>query len=195
MAYASLATGILLAAGVGSRFDPQGLQNKLLARLPDGTPVAHEAAHRLLLVVPHVLAVVRPGAEALARLLNDAGCDVAFAPAAERGMGASLAAGIQASEDAEGWIVGLADMPRIQVATIEAVARALDGGAPIVAPFYEGQRGHPVGFSAEHRDALLALDGDSGARALLTSQRVMRLDVDDDGILRDVDTPEDLREL
>jgi molybdenum cofactor cytidylyltransferase len=52
-----------------------------------------------------------------------------------------------------------------------------------------------VGFSAEHRDALLALDGDSGARALLTSQRVMRLDVDDDGILRDVDTPEDLREL
>jgi molybdenum cofactor cytidylyltransferase len=195
MAYASLATGILLAAGVGSRFDPQGLQNKLLARLPDGTPVAHEAAHRLLLVVPHVLAVVRPGAEALARLLNDAGCDVAFAPAAERGMGASLAAGIQASEDAEGWIVALADMPRIQVATIEAVARALDGGAPIVAPFYEGQRGHPVGFSAEHRDALLALDGDSGARALLTSQRVMRLDVDDDGILRDVDTPEDLREL
>jgi molybdenum cofactor cytidylyltransferase len=195
MAYASLATGILLAAGVGSRFDPQGLQNKLLARLPDGTPVAHEAAHRLLLVVPHVLAVVRPGAEALARLLNDAGCDVAFAPAAERGMGASLAAGIQASEDAEGWIVALADMPRIQVATMEAVARALDGGAPIVAPFYEGQRGHPVGFSAEHRDALLALDGDSGARALLTSQRVMRLDVDDDGILRDVDTPEDLGEV
>ncbi|WP_027800881.1 nucleotidyltransferase family protein [Paraburkholderia dilworthii] len=195
MTYASLATGILLAAGVGSRFDPHGLQNKLLARLPDGTPVAQEAAHRLLRAVPRVLAVVRPGAEALARLLNDAGCDVAFAPAAERGMGASLAAGIQASEDAEGWIVALADMPRIQIATIEAVARALDGGAPVVAPFYEGQRGHPVGFGAEHRDALLSLDGDSGARSLLRSQRVMRLDVDDAGILRDVDTPDDLRGL
>ena len=78
MAYASLATGILLAAGLGSRFDPQGLQNKLLARLPDGTPVAYEAAHRLLLAVPNVLAIVRPGADALARVLNDAGCDVAF---------------------------------------------------------------------------------------------------------------------
>jgi molybdenum cofactor cytidylyltransferase len=110
-------------------------------------------------------------------------------------MGASLAAGIQASEDAEGWIVALADMPRIQIATIEAVARALDGGAPIVAPYYNGQRGHPVGFGAEHRDALLSLDGDSGARALLDSQRVMRLDVDDAGILRDIDTPEDLRAL
>ncbi|CAB3673176.1 nucleotidyltransferase family protein [Paraburkholderia rhynchosiae] len=195
MAYASLATGILLAAGVGSRFDPHGLQNKLLAHLPERTPVAQEAAHRLLRVVPQVLAVVRPGAEALARLLNDAGCDVVFAPAAERGMGASLAAGIQASEDAGGWIVALADMPRIHLTTIEAVARALDGGASIVAPFYEGQRGHPVGFGAEHRDALLALDGDSGARSLLTSQRMMRLDVDDAGILRDVDTPEDLREV
>ena len=193
MAYASLATGILLAAGVGSRFDPHGVQNKLLARLPDGTPVAQEAAHRLLLAVPTVLAVVRPGAEALARLLNDAGCDVAFAPAAERGMGASLAAGIRASEDAEGWIIALADMPRIQSSTIEAVARALDGGASLVAPFYGGQRGHPVGFGAAHREALLSLDGDSGARALLKSERVMRLDVDDAGILRDVDTPEDLR--
>jgi len=195
MAYASLATGVLLAAGLGSRFDPLGLHNKLLARMPDGTPVAHEAAHRLLLVVTRVIAVVRPGSDALARALNDAGCDVVFAANAERGMGASLAAGITASEDAEGWVVALADMPRIALPTIEAVARALDGGAPLVAPFYEGQRGHPVGFGSEHRDALLALDGDTGAKALLTSQALTRIDVDDPGILRDVDTPDDLRAL
>ncbi|MET3228133.1 UNVERIFIED_ORG: molybdenum cofactor cytidylyltransferase [Burkholderia sp. 1263] len=195
MAYASLATGVLLAAGLGSRFDPDGMHNKLLARMRDGTPVAHEAAHRLLAVVPRVVAVVRPGSDALARLLNDAGCEVVFAPAAERGMGASLAAGIEASDDAEGWIVALADMPRIAVTTIEALARALDGGASLVAPFYEGQRGHPVGFGIAHRDALLKLDGDAGARSLLMSQRVTRLDVDDPGILRDVDTPEDLRNV
>lgn len=195
MAYASLATGVLLAAGFGSRFDPDGMHNKLLARMRDGTPVAHEAAHRLLAVVPRVVAVVRPGSDALARLLNDAGCEVVFAPAAERGMGASLAAGIEASDDAEGWIVALADMPRIAVTTIEALARALDAGASLVAPFYEGQRGHPVGFGVAHRDALLKLDGDAGARSLLMSQRVTRLDVDDPGILRDVDTPEDLRNV
>lgn len=195
MAYASLATGVLLAAGLGSRFDPDGLHNKLLARMPDGTPVAHESAHRLLLIVPRVVAVVRPGSEALARLLNDAGCEVVFAPRAERGMGASLAAGVEVSADAEGWLVALADMPRIAAATIEEVARTLDAGASLVAPFYQGQRGHPVGFGAEHRDALLALDGDTGAKSLLMSQRVTRLDVDDPGILRDVDTPEDLRKL
>lgn len=193
MAYASLATGVLLAAGYGSRFDPDGLHNKLLARMPDGTVVAHEAAHRLLLVVTRVLAVVRPGSEALARMLNDAGCDVVFSTDAERGMGASLAAGVEASADAEGWVVALADMPRIAVATVEAVARALDGGASIVVPFYLGQRGHPVGFGPEHRDALRALDGDTGARALLTEHPVARLDVNDPGILRDVNTPEDLQ--
>jgi molybdenum cofactor cytidylyltransferase len=195
MAYASLATGVLLAAGFGSRFDPEGLHNKLLARMPDGTPVAHESAHRLLQVVARVLAVVRPGSDALARLLNDAGCDVVFVAGAERGMGASLAAGIEASDDAEGWIVALADMPRIATTTIETVARSLDEGASLVAPFYQGQRGHPVGFGIEHRDALLALDGDTGAKSLLMSQRVTKVDVDDPGILRDVDTPEDLRHL
>jgi molybdenum cofactor cytidylyltransferase len=195
MAYASPATGVLLAAGFGSRFDPHGLHNKLLARMPDGTPVAHEAAHRLLRVVTKVLAVVRPGSDALARVLNDAGCDVVFAQGAERGMGASLAAGIAASDDAEGWIVALADMPRIALPSIEAVARALDNGAPLVAPFYDGQRGHPVGFGIEHRDALLALDGDTGAKALLMTQALTRIDVDDPGILRDVDTPDDLHAL
>jgi molybdenum cofactor cytidylyltransferase len=195
MAYASLASGVLLAAGYGSRFDPDGLHNKLLARLPDGTAVAHEAAHRLLLIVPRVIAVVRPGSEPLARVLNDAGCDVVFSKDAERGMGASLAAGVAASDDAESWIVALADMPRIAVATIEAVARTLDGGASIVAPYYQGQRGHPAGFGPAHRDALLALDGDTGARALFALHPVTRLDLDDAGVLADVDTPDDLRKL
>lgn len=192
MAYASLATGVLLAAGTGSRFDPTGLRNKLLALLPNGRCVAHEAAHRLLLVVPSVIAVVRPGADALAHVLNDAGCDVVFSADAERGMGASLAAGVGAAHEAESWIVALADMPRIAVATIEAVARAIDEGDSLAAPFYKGQRGHPVGFGLAHRDALLALDGDAGARALLSSHALTRIDVDDPGILRDVDTPADL---
>jgi molybdenum cofactor cytidylyltransferase len=192
MTYSSSATGVLLAAGLGSRFDPLGLQNKLLAPLPDGVPVARAAAHRLLLTVPQVIAVVRPGAEALAHVLNDAGCDVVFSLDAARGMGASLAAGVRASGDAEGWIVALADMPWIASATIDALARALDDGASIVVPEYRGRRGHPVGFHPEHRDALAALDGDVGARSLLATHKVMRIEVDDAGILRDVDTREDL---
>ncbi|OMG71756.1 nucleotidyltransferase family protein [Burkholderia ubonensis] len=193
MSYASLATGVLLAAGLGQRFDPSGLRSKLLALLPDGTPVAVAAARRLATATADVVAVVRPGADKLAFLLNEAGCRVVFAPDAARGMGASLAAGVRASADADGWLVALGDMPWIAPATYELVTRTLDAGdASIVAPVHRGMRGHPVGFAARHFDALAALDGDTGARALFARERVTLLDVDDPAILRDVDTPADL---
>ena len=193
MSYSSSATGILLAAGYGSRFDPSGLHNKLLATLPDGTPVAFQSARRLLSAVSRVVAVVRPGSEKLAEVLNEAGCNVMFSIDAECGMGATLAAAVRATQDAQGWLVTLGDMPWIEPGTVEAVARSLDAGASIVAPFYRGQRGHPAGFGAMHREALSALDGDAGARALFMSEAVERIDVEDANILRDVDLPGDLQ--
>ncbi|WP_412024154.1 NTP transferase domain-containing protein [Burkholderia cepacia] len=194
MPYASLATGVLLAGGLGQRFDPSGLQSKLLALLPDGTPVAVAAARHLAAATADVIAIVRPGAEKLAILLNEAGCQVVYAPDTERGMGATLAAGVRATPDATGWLVALGDMPWIAASTYEAVTRALDtDGASIIAPAHRGVRGHPVGFAAHHYDALAALDGDTGARTLFASAPVQLLDVDDPGILRDVDTPADLR--
>jgi len=193
MSYSSSATGILLAAGYGSRFDPSGLHNKLLATLPDGTPVAFQSARRLLSAVSRVVAVVRPGSEKLAEVLNEAGCDVMFSIDAVRGMGATLAAAVRATQDAEGWLVPLGDMPWIEPGTVEAVARSLDAGASIVAPFYRGQRGHPAGFGAMDLEALSCLDGDAGARALFMSEAVERIEVEDANILRDVDLPGDLR--
>ncbi|MGA7817934.1 nucleotidyltransferase family protein [Caballeronia sp.] len=192
MTYSSNATGILLAAGYGSRFDPTGLHNKLLAPLPDGTPVVFQSARRILSAVSRVVAVVRPGSEKLAEVLNEAGCDVVFSIDAQRGMGATLAAAVRATQDAEGWLVTLGDMPWIERTTIELVARCLDGGASIAAPFYRGQRGHPVGFGAQHLNALSMLDGDAGARHLFASENVEKIEVDDANILRDVDVAGDL---
>jgi molybdenum cofactor cytidylyltransferase len=192
MSYSSSATGILLAAGLGTRFDPSGLHNKLLAPLPDGTPIVFQSARRLLAVATEVVAVVRPGAEKLADVLNEAGCIVIFSADAQRGMGATLAAAVRATSEAEGWLVALGDMPWIEAATIEAIARPLDAGEGLVAPFYRGKRGHPVGFGIAHRDALAALDGDAGARGILAIQTPFAVDVDDANVLRDVDLPSDL---
>ncbi|MCK7579437.1 MAG: NTP transferase domain-containing protein [Chromatiales bacterium] len=67
--------------------------------------------------------------------------------------------------------------------------RCRAGGA-----LHRGQRGHPVGFSAEFAPALRALQGDRGARDLLArhADRLQCLEVDDPGVLLDVDTPADL---
>ena len=183
--------GILLAAGASRRFG----SDKLLHRLAGGTSVAAAALASLRAAVPHVIAVVRPGATALADSLSDAGATVILCANADEGMGASLAAAIGASGDAAGWVIALADMPYIRPQTIEKVAASLAAGAAIVAPAYRGERGHPVGLSARFRPQLQALRGDAGARDLLKQHAglIELIEVDDPGVRRDIDTPADLQ--
>lgn len=183
-------TGILLAAGAARRFGA----DKLLAPLADGTPLGVASCRVLGATLGRVFAVVRPHDDALTALLSGCGAHVVHCARADEGMGASLACGVAASADAQGWIVALADMPWIAHATVRAVADAIAAGASLAAPFHRGVRGHPVGFAAGHREALLALGGDEGARTLLANAgaALVRIDVDDPGVLRDVDLPRDL---
>ena len=181
---------ILLAAGAGSRFGG----GKLLHPLEDGVAIAAHAARNLIAAGLAVTAVVRPGDFPVAELLEQEGCAVTVCPAAAQGMGVSLAHGVSVTRDAGGWIVVLADMPRIRPDTIRRVAQALEAGAEIVAPAYQGDRGHPVGFGRRFRHELEALIGDSGARAVVQrNQALVRLiDCDDPGILLDIDRRSDL---
>ncbi|HZR68692.1 MAG TPA: nucleotidyltransferase family protein [Burkholderiales bacterium] len=187
--------GILLAAGYSKRFG----SNKLLQALPPGgpdagVPIALAAAKHLLEILPDSIAVVRPRAQKLAALLRDAGCNTVVCRNAAQGMGTSLAAGVRASDGADGWVVALADMPFIRPETIRAVVSAVESGAPIAAPSYRGQRGHPVGFGKACFEDLSALAGDHGARELLGRHAgsVMVRETDDAGVLRDIDRPSDL---
>ena len=197
--------GLLLAAGKGSRFDPSGRESKLLALLPDGTPVAAASAHRLLQCCPRVLAVLPqhaapPRDQHIARLvglLAEAGCEIIFCADSDDGLGHSLAAGVRAAPDAGGWMVALADMPAIEVSTLRAVAGACTRPQDIAAPVYESQRGHPVVFGGAYFPQLAALHGDFGARNVLREHAAAVIEVacGDAGVLRDIDTPADLKNL
>jgi molybdenum cofactor cytidylyltransferase len=184
--------GILLAAGTSKRFG----SDKLLHPLAGGTPVAAAALANLRSALPHVIAVVRPGATILGNLLSEAGATVIVCTNADDGMGASLATAVGASGNVSGWVIALADMPYILPATIVKIAASLAAGAAIVAPAYRGERGHPVGVSARFRRQLEALRGDEGARSVLTENAglVKLIEVDDPGVCRDIDTPDDLRQ-
>lgn len=192
--------GLLLAAGRGTRFDPSGQVSKLLIAAPTGphagTPVAVAAARSLRAGLQRVVAVVRPAdspaQRELHRLLAAEGCELVLNPHADDGIGGSLAAGVAASREASGWLVALADMPAIRADTVRRVSDALMAGGPTAAPYFAGQRGHPVGFAAPLREALLALRGDAGARALLQAHPPSRVEVDDAGCCLDLDTPDDV---
>src|SRR5262247_2200821 len=119
--------GVLLAAGAGSRFGG----DKLLHPLADGVTIAAHAARNLLAVVPDVVAVVRWGDFPLYEMLEQEGCRVTMFQGAARGMGASLAHGVGEARDAAGWIVALADMPRVPTGVIRDIAGALAQGVLI----------------------------------------------------------------
>lgn len=104
------------------------------------------------------------------------------------GMGASLACAIHASQDADGWIVALGDMPAIDPSIVESVAQALYEGHVTVAPIFQNRRGHPVGFSGRCLDDLLACDGDRGASRVLEKYPPHLVPANDNGIVVDVDT-------
>ncbi|HEY4316427.1 MAG TPA: nucleotidyltransferase family protein [Herbaspirillum sp.] len=197
--------GLLLAAGKGSRFDASGRESKLLAALPDGTPVALASARRLLQCCARVLAVLPQHAAPprdqhvlqLVGLLAEAGCEIVFCADSDAGLGHSLAAGVRAAPHAAGWLVALADMPAIEVSTLRAVAAACTQPRHIAAPIYRARRGHPVVFGSAYYAGLAALQGDQGARGVLLdhASAVTEVPCDDAGVLRDIDTPADLENL
>jgi molybdenum cofactor cytidylyltransferase len=187
--------GVLLAAGYAKRFRSNKLLETLPAGAPDaGMPIGLASAKHLLAALPQSIAVLRPRAQKLGKMLRDAGCNTVVCKNAAEGMGVSLAAGVRATADAHGWVVALADMPFLRPDTICIVAGALSEGAAIAAPSYRGERGHPVGFARRFFDELTALRGDAGARDILKNHPdwITLYEVDDPGVLRDVDEPSDL---
>lgn len=187
---------IVVAAGKGSRFadaDHKLAQN-LGAHSVLGTTLRHAIAAELPVVVVTT--------EALAELARRtvAARDVVVVPEVGTpgfeglGMGYSIAMGVTARANAGGWLILPGDMPLVQPASIAAVARELVQH-PVVCAQYKGRRGHPVGFAAELYSELAMLTGDDGARRLVSRYPALGLELDDPGVLVDVDTQGDLDQV
>ena len=109
-------------------------------------------------------------------------------------MGYSIAAGVASRPNVPGWLVLPGDMPMVMPRTLIAVAGLLTQH-PVVFAQYRGRRGHPVGFAAELFSDLVQLSGDEGARRVVARYPSIGLEVDDPGVLVDVDTVDDLAAL
>jgi len=119
------------------------------------------------------------------------------------GMGDSIAAAVRTTADAAGWLVLPGDLPLVLPTSLQLVAERLLAGsrgedAPFaVVPHHAGMKGHPIGFTAGCYASLLALSGEHGAapvlRALHAVDAVAELEIDDVGIVTDIDTLDDLR--
>ena len=182
-------TVVVLAAGKGSRF--KGPAHKLEQSLGECSVLARTLHNALASHLP-VAVVTTPALAALAAgVVGERDVIVRPPQQAERGMGDSIAAGIAARADAPGWLLLPGDMPMVRPATLLAVAAALEHHAVAYAQ-YHGRRGHPVGFAAELYSELMMLSGDEGARRIVARYPAIGVDVEDPGVLLDLDTEADL---
>jgi molybdenum cofactor cytidylyltransferase len=114
------------------------------------------------------------------------------------GLGSSVRTGIAVvPAAADGAIVCLGDMPQVDAALIDRLITAFapEQGALAVMPTIDGQRGNPVLWSRRFFPDLMAIEGDVGARHLISryGEAVVEVPVTGKGALVDVDTPEALR--
>jgi molybdenum cofactor cytidylyltransferase len=185
-------TLVVLAAGPGRRF--LGTDHKLEQPFGGasvlGTTLRHAIDSRLpvLLVTTERLAPLAAGLLAARDVLVLAEADT------RRGIGHSIAAGVAERASSPGWLVLPGDMPVVRPATLRAVAAALVEH-PVACAQYRGRRGYPVGFAAELYSELVMLTGDDGARRLIARYPAHGEEVDDPGVLVDVDTVADLEAL
>jgi molybdenum cofactor cytidylyltransferase len=188
-------TLIVPAAGRGSRFNGAGGAGHKLAQPLDGLTVL-ECTLRAVLQsqLPCLVVTTAELAPAAARQLARRDVLVLSPGEAARGMGYSIAAGVAERSGAAGWLVLPGDMPRVRAASLQAVAAALSQQIVVWAQ-HRGRRGHPVGFAAELYSELVQLDGDDGARRVVARYPAVGLELDDPGVLQDVDTPDDLAQL
>lgn len=183
---------VVLAAGQGSRFAGPG--HKLEQPLGHSTVLGRTLATALASRLRVVVVCTESLAPVVRRSIAARDVVVLGAEAAAQGMGRSIAAGVAAAADAPGWLILPGDMPLLKAETLRAVAAQLQHD-PVVFAQHRGQRGHPVGFSAELYSELSALQGDEGARRLLARYAAQPVVVDDPGVLLDVDTADDLAKV
>jgi molybdenum cofactor cytidylyltransferase len=192
----SAIAGIVLAAGRGTRM---GGPNKLLARDGDRPLVRAAVETALAAGLDPVIVVTGHETEAVEAALADLPVLLVRNDDYAQGQATSLQAGLVALPfEAGAFMVLLGDMPRVKPATI---ARLIEAHADLpdlaaIVPVHAGEPGNPVLLTRALVPALMRLDGDKGARAILRGRPdVLELEIDDPGIRLDIDTPQALKAL
>lgn len=183
---------VILAAGAGTRLG--GVAKALLALRGKTYLESIAVTAREVGLVDAVVVVAAPFGDAVAGHARQLGLRVRVNPEPARGMASSVALGFAAIANgpaAAAWLWPV-DHPAVSEATLRRLIEAL-GAAEVAQPRHLGRGGHPPLIARALWPRLAACAGDpGGARSVLRSARGVAVDVDDPGVVRDVDTASDL---
>src|SRR6516225_4850122 len=188
--------GIVLAAGESSRMGTDkarlGYKNSTFLETILNT-LGAAGVERMAVVLGH-------HAEEIRRTMNLGGAEVAINRDYRRGQTSSLQTGLNALEGAEleAVIVCLVDHPAVSAQTLRRLVDSFsESRAPVVIPTYQGRRGHPVVIGRPLFDELKSLGPDAGANTVVHRYQAVAqfVEVNDLGVLLDIDDPESYRKL
>ncbi len=182
---------IVMAAGASSRMG----RPKALLRAGDRSFVRRILETLQRGGVQDAVVVIRQDADSVREEVESAAFGRAIVnPGADAGQLSSLITGLDVVDrpGVDAVLVTLVDVPLIQAATVRAlIGRAPLSGANVVRAVYHGRHGHPVIFKRAVFEALRRADPAAGAKAVVRAAIVDDVEVDDPGVVEDVDTADD----
>jgi molybdenum cofactor cytidylyltransferase len=190
-------SAVILAAGESRRM---GTQNKLLLKIGSEVLIRKFVKSVCASAADAVLVILGHEAEKIKAVLQDQALRFVKNTCYEKGMTTSIQSGVNAaSRESVGFMICLADLPFAETSDFNRLIQAFTDfrrteSSLIIVPVFQGQRGNPVLFSAEFRDKLLAHNGE-GCKAIVSKypQSVREVSMENDNLLRDIDTPEDYK--
>jgi molybdenum cofactor cytidylyltransferase len=189
---------ILLAAGTSSRMG----QAKQLLPLGSSTVLAQTLEHARAAGVAEVVLVLGSSADSIRHQLPQTlldGVKVVVNHSYEQGMASSLRSGLSALDpQTAAALILLGDQPFTLPQTLHRILQAYrDSGAQIVIPTHQGTRGNPVLLDRSLFSEAMALEGDVGCRAIFKNHLggIVNVEVEDIGVLLDLDNREDYERL
>jgi molybdenum cofactor cytidylyltransferase len=191
-------SAVVLAAGRSARMG----EAKQLLRVGGSTVLERTLENVRGSGVSEIVLVLGASAEVIREQLPHAffgGLKVVVNQDYEDGMASSLREGLAAvSPKMDAAFIVLADQPFVRPETMDRIIdKYRHADAEIVVPYYRGQRGNPVLLDRSVFSEAMALEGDTGCRAIFGSHAagIVEVDVDDEGILQDIDDRGDYERL
>src|SRR5215469_669644 len=191
----SRVAAVILAAGMASRMGGA----KQLLRLGDHTVLEHVLENVRTSGVGDLVLVLGHAAETIRKSIDAKNLNILVNDAYREGMGSSLRTGVSAlPAEIDAAFIVLADQPFVQPSTLRLLMdRYRESNAQIVIPMYKGFRGNPILLDRSVFPEVMALTGDIGCRAIFGNhlEGIVKVPVEDLGILLDVDSQEDFDRL
>ena len=185
---------VILAGGQSKRM---GTKNKLLVPINGKPMIALTVETIIASKASSVAAVTGFEHQKIQGAIKNSNIEFIHNKNFQNGISSSVVTAIKsAPEDCSAILIGLGDMPKITVSHINKLIDAYNPleGRAICVPTWKGKRGNPVLWARRFFPEMLQLKGDFGAKELMGkyAELVVEVEMNDNGIVIDIDTPEAL---